>query len=62
MSSACLRTVKPVLIVADTNVLVYCNLMSEQFVGDNGVRCLRTFIYSSTRFHNVFKEVFYIPV
>jgi len=55
-------TLKPVLIVGDTNVIVYCNLISQQFVGENAVRCLRSFIFPSALCQHVFKEVFYIPV
>ena len=42
-------TKKCILIVGDTNVLVYCNLIPPQFVDDNVVRCLRTFILPSTQ-------------
>jgi len=55
-------TLKPVLIVGVTNVLVYCNLISQQFVGESAVRFLRSFIFKSDLCQNVFKEVFYIPV
>ena len=51
-------TLKPVLIVGDTNVIVYCNLISQQFVGENAVRCLRSFIFLSALCQHVFKEVF----
>jgi len=30
--------------VGETNVLIYCDLISPQFVGNNCVRLLRTFI------------------
>jgi hypothetical protein len=31
---------RPILLVGDTNVLIYCNLITPQFVGGNIVRCL----------------------
>ena len=54
-------TIKSVLIVGETKVLVYCNLISQKFVGDNAVSCLLTFIFPSTHCKHVFKLVFYVP-
>jgi hypothetical protein len=47
-------TIKPVLIIGDTNILVYSNVISQQFVGDNAVRCFRTFLFPSTHCEHVF--------
>ena len=58
MYPATVGTLKPVLIVGETNVLVYCKLISQQFVGDKVLRCLRLFIYPSAYCNYVFKEVF----
>ena len=38
-------TIRPLLVVGETNVLIYCNLISPQFVGDKNSRVLRTFIF-----------------
>jgi hypothetical protein len=51
-----------VVTVGDTNVLVYCNLISPQFVGSELVRCLRTFISPSTDCKYIFQNVYYVPV
>jgi len=45
----------PLTTVGNSHVLVYCNVISPQFVGSDMVRCLRTFIFPiakmySTRF------------
>jgi len=36
---------KPTLLVGDTTGLIYCDLISPQYVGNVLVRCLRTFIF-----------------
>jgi hypothetical protein len=55
-------TLKNVLIVGDTCGLVYCNLVSPQFVGDKSVRCLRTFVFPSVYCHYAFENIYYVPV
>jgi hypothetical protein len=51
-----------VTIVGDTNILIYCNLISPQFVGGELVRCLRTFITPSLHCQHIFEIVYYLPV
>ena len=51
-------TIRPLLVVGETNVLIHCNLISPQFVGDSTARCLRTFIFQSTDCQHTFREVF----
>ena len=60
----CEVTCPPPLVgtVGNTNVLIYCNVISPQFVGSNMVRCLRTFIYPSTTCENIFDKIYYVPV
>jgi hypothetical protein len=48
--------------VGDTNVLVYCSLISPQFAGSEHVRCLRSFISPSTDCKYIFEKVYYVPV
>jgi hypothetical protein len=52
----------PLTTVGNSNVLVYCVVISPQFVGSDMVRCLRTFIFSSTNCENVFDNIYYVPV
>ena len=54
-------TLNPVLIVGDTNVLLYCNLISQQFVGENGVRFLRSFIFHPLSVNMYLKKCFMYP-
>jgi hypothetical protein len=53
---------RPALLVGDTNVPIYSNLIAPQFVGGNLVRCLRTFITPTQQCHHVFENVYYVPV
>ena len=53
---------KPVVFFVNTNILIYCNLISPQFVGDQTVRVLRTFITKSQPCEYRFAEVYYVPV
>jgi hypothetical protein len=55
-------TLKPVDVVGDTNALIYCDLITPQFVGKDYVRCLRTFIHPSRDCDHTFKTVYYVPV
>jgi hypothetical protein len=42
--------------------LIYCDLISPQFVGSSLVRCLRTYIYPSLTGQHEFENVYYLPV
>ena len=44
------------------DVLLYCNLISPQFVGNQTARVLRTFISPSSHCEYKFTEVYYVPV
>jgi hypothetical protein len=55
-------TLRSNVLVGDTNVLIYCNLIAPQFVGGNLVRCLRTFISPTHHCQQVFETVYYVPV
>ena len=48
--------------VGDTLALIYCTLMDSQFVGEQMVACIRTYIYQTTFCNHVFKNVYYMPV
>jgi len=44
-------------------VLLYCNLISPQFLGDSTVRCIRTFLlYPNAMCQHEFQNVQYVPV
>jgi len=44
-------------------VLLYCNVISPQFLGDNTVRCIRTFLlYPNAMCQHEFQNVQYVPV
>ena len=62
MYAACCRYRKARFYLGDTCVLVYCNLLSVKFIGDNVVRCLRSFIYPSAYCNYIFREICYVPV
>jgi len=42
--------------------LIYCDLISPQFVGSSLVRCLRTYIYPSWERRGRYENVYYVPV
>jgi hypothetical protein len=50
--------------LVDVPALIYCNLITPQFVGDSTVRCMRTFIISPSDkpFHREFHKAHYVPV
>ena len=48
--------------VGNTHVLVYCNVISSQFVGNDMVGCLRTFVFPSTNCENIFDKIYYVPL
>jgi len=44
-------------------VLLYCNLISSQFLGDSAVRCIRTFrLYRNAMCQHEFQKVQNVPV
>jgi hypothetical protein len=43
------------------HAVIYCNLISAQFVGDSTVRCMRTFLTTSCP-HYEFRNIQYVPV
>ena len=49
-------------LLGENHSLVYCNVISPQFIGDALVRCLRSCIFPYTQCHHVFNEIFYVPV
>ena len=55
-------TFASVQVISANNALIYCDLISQQFVGSQYVRCLRTFIHPSTYCNNIFQNVYYVPV
>jgi hypothetical protein len=55
-------TVSSYNFVGNTDVMIYCNLISQQFVGDNTARVLRTFIYPTLYGLHTFDEIYYVPV
>ena len=57
-----LGTVSDLNIVGDNNGLIYCDMISPQFVGSTLVRCLRTYIYPSLECLHNFENVHYLPV
>jgi len=55
-------TFKNKTVVGDTRGLIYCDLISPQYVGRALVRCMRTFIYPALSGQHVFNNVYYQPV
>ena len=55
-------TFKHTTVVGETRGLIYCDLISSQYVGRALVCCMRTFIYSSLSGQHVFDNVYYLPV
>ena len=49
-------------VVSDLNVLIYCNLVTQQLVGSDLGRLLRTIICHSQLGKNVFSNIYYLPV
>jgi hypothetical protein len=52
----------PVDVIVTTNALVYCDLITLQFVCCQYDRCLRTFIHESKYCDNSCKHIYYMPV
>jgi hypothetical protein len=55
-------TIKPAMIIGDTNALVYCDLIAPQFIGTAMARYLRTFLFPTIYGIYLFKNVYYIPI
>ena len=53
---------KHTIVFGCTSRLIYCDLISPQYVGRALVRCMRTFIYPSLSGQHVFDNVYYLPV
>jgi hypothetical protein len=49
-------------VISANNALIYCDLISQQFVGSQYVRCLRTLIQPTTYCNHIFENVYYMPV
>jgi hypothetical protein len=55
--------IKPnILLVGDVTALIYCNIISPQFMGGDLVRCLRTVMHPSQTCTFNFETVYYMPV
>jgi hypothetical protein len=55
-------TYASVQVISANNALIYCDLISPQFVGSQYVRCLRKFIVPTTYCNYVYDNVYYNPV
>jgi len=55
-------TFKHTKVVGDTTGLIYCDLISPQYVGRALVRCMRAFICPSLSGQHVFDNVYYLRV
>ena len=55
-------TFKHTTVVGDTRGLIYCYLISPQYVGRGLVLCMRTFIYPSLSDQHVFDNVYHLLV
>ena len=49
-------------VVSSINVLIYCDLITPQFVGSDNVRLLRTIICPTQLGNYLFQNVYYLPV
>ena len=47
--------------VSANNALIYCDLISQEFMGSQYARCLRTFMHPSTYCNHIF-DVYYVPI
>jgi len=52
----------PLINVGNTHNMVYCNVISTQFVGNDMICCLRTVIFPLTNCDNIFYRIYYVPV
>jgi hypothetical protein len=48
--------------VGSLTLLIYCDIITPQFVGKNLVRCLRSIIHPTQDCEFTFDQVFYLPV
>ena len=55
-------TLKPVAVVGNTNALIYCSLIQQQFVGNKLIKCLRTIILPSLHCEHHWENIYYLPV
>jgi len=55
-------TFRPIEVIGEKNALIYCDLITPQFVGSSYVRCLRTFIHPSKYCEHAFHNIYYVPV
>jgi hypothetical protein len=55
-------TIRPSVVVGDVTALIYCNIISPQFVGGDLLRCLRTYIQRFQACNFNFETVYYMPV
>jgi hypothetical protein len=53
---------QPYELVGQTNALVYCDLNTQLVVGNDYVRCLRTFIHPTKYCDHAFQNIYYVPV
>jgi hypothetical protein len=53
---------EPLDIISSSIALIYCNMVSPQFVGNELVRCLRTFTFPSQICHRTYDNIYYVPV
>ena len=49
-------------VVSSINVLIYCDLITPQFVGSDNVRLLRTIICPTQIGNHLFQNFYYLPV
>jgi len=56
------HTVTPYELAGETNAQIYCDLITQQFVGSDYVRCLPTFIHPSKYCDHAFESVYFVPV
>ena len=55
-------TLKSLDVVGATTALVYCDVISPQYVGKSLIRCLRTFMYPTMYGEHVKDNIYYLPV
>jgi hypothetical protein len=55
-------SLKPQVQVGSLTVLIYCDIISPQFVGSDLFRCLRTVIHPTQHCEYTFDKVYYLPV
>jgi len=49
-------------VVSSINILIYCDLITPQFVGSDNVRLLRNIICPTQLGNHLFQNVYYLPV